>query len=181
MQLFNSKQKITHAEAAQKRKARIMALGGVGSDQHEAAARGVERFAARFTAAGDPATGAELKALADKAGRLLADRDEARAAFAALNVNHVGEAVQAAASELVKKMPGCFPCMADAVQYAERLPLSQARAQATAQASAKNALTNKATDAHRALVAVLDEAGRVALSEQDGVRSLRELALTGEK
>lgn len=180
MQLF--KKTITHAEAAARRKARLQALGGVGSEQHAAAVEGVERFAARFTAAGDPATGAELKALADKAGQLLDERDAARRECAALNVDHIGVAVKAAASELVKKLPVAFPCMADAVQYAEKLPMSQARAAAVAQSNDKNRLTKTAIDAHRALVDVLAAAGRLALGDQlDSVKALRELALLGAK
>ncbi len=121
-------------------------------------------------------------ALAATAGRLLDERDEARRECAALNVDHIGDAVQAAAQELTKKLPSCFPCMADAVAYCEKLPMSQARAAAVAQASAKNRLTKTATETHRELVSVLEKAGKLALGELvNSTASLHELALLGAK
>jgi hypothetical protein len=164
------------AAAAVKSRARQLARGGNTGDVHIRAVAGLRVYAARLSAAGDPKTGAAILKSADEAQGLLDAAAEIREQIAQPKTDHVGEAVAFAATELQKKLPCCFPSAADAVAFASRLPLIEARAAASLACDKGAKLTRRAGEKHHEAVRAVEIACLAAMGGFDDAAAVRKVA-----
>ena len=164
------------AAAAVKSRARQLARGGSTADIHVRAVAGLRTYSARLSAAGDPKGGAAIEKQADAAAALLADVDALREQIAQPKTDHVGEAVASAAVELQKKLGSCFPSAADAVAFASRLPLIEARAAASLACDAGAKASRRAGEKRHEAQAVIEQAALLAMGGHDPAKAMRDVA-----
>ena len=164
-------------------KARQMArrlAGGLPDDAHDAAVRGIGIYADRFGRAGDVETAEKLRQMATEAGDLLAREKTLNDESGKPRIDHLGDAIGAAAVELCKKLPSCFPSLADAESFArDRLPMLDASKAARADTDARAKLAKAAATAHHSAAAIIDMAATLATGDIDTRAAFRTLAEKG--
>jgi hypothetical protein len=172
--------KLTPAErqaaAAVKSRARQLARGGNTGDVHIRAVAGLRVYAARLAAAGDPKGAAAIEKQADAAAALFAEVDALREQIAQPRQDHIGDAIASAAVELQKKLPCCFPSAADAVAFASRLPLIEARAAASLAIDAGSKVSRRAGEKRHEAQAVIEAAALLAMGGHDPAKAMRDVS-----
>ncbi len=163
------------AAAAVKSRARQLARGGATGDVHIRAVKGLRVYAARLSAAGDPKGATAIDKQAEAAAAMFADVEALREQIAQPKTDHVGEAVASAAVELQKKLPCCFPSGADAVAFASRLPLIEARAAASLACDAGAKLSRRAGELRHEAQALVEQAALLAMGGHDSDKAIKAL------
>jgi hypothetical protein len=159
-----------------RRRARQLARGGNTGDIHVRSVSGLRVYAARLSAAGDPKGAASIEKQADTAAAMLAEVDALRAQIATPRPDFVGDAVKAAAAELCKRLPCCYPTLDDGLAAASRLPLIEAR-RAESLACDKNAkLCRQAAEKNRAARFAIEQAALVCFGGVDDMKAVRDVA-----
>jgi hypothetical protein len=164
-------------EAAEtRRRARQLARGGNTGDVHIRAVAGLRVYAARLSAAGDPKGAAAIEKQADAAAAMLAEVDAIRAEIAKPRPDFVGDACRAAAAELCKKLPACYPTLDDGLAAASRLPLLDARRAETLACDAAARLSKQAAEKNRAARFAIEQAALVCFGGVDDAKAMRDVA-----
>jgi hypothetical protein len=159
-----------------RRRARQLARGGSTGNIHERAIRGLAVYAARLSAAGDPKGGAAILKSADEAQALMDACNALKTENETPREDHIGTAIDAAASELTKRLPACFSTKADAVAFASHLPLIEARRAASLACDAGAKLSRRASEKRHEAQAVIEQACLAAMGGFDPATAMRDVA-----
>ncbi len=164
------------AELAAQKKARDAALKLHAPDcRFPTLLLGTTRLEAKFRRTGDTAKADGLKKLADEMAAALETYRAAKTAEAKPVPTPLADAVSAAAKELKKALPACFPSLADAEFFAGRnLSLTAARTAQTHADDAHGKLAKAVQKAASAFWDLTEKAARVAIgfSDDNAVRQL---------
>jgi hypothetical protein len=147
--------------------------------RRHAALEGIGRFVRRFERAGQKDAAANIRALAEKAERALTAHDSFNKALAVKRHDVLAVAHSAAAAELQKVLPVCFPSETDALIFARRLPLKSA---VKAASDAIDAILKKRREQQKHQVIFWDfivQAGRLALGSPDDDANIKALVEAG--
>ena len=159
-----------------RRRARQLARGGNATgDVLVRCVAGLRVYGKRLAENGDPKGGAAIEKQADAAAALLADVEALLEQIAQPKTDHVDDAVASAAVELQKKLPCCFPSAADAVAFASRLPLIEARRAASLAIDAGAKLSRRAGELRHEAQAVIEAAALVAMGGHDDAKAIKAL------
>lgn len=149
-------------------------------ERFEAMLRGTTRAVAKKRRAGD-ATGADtLQRVADEMADRLGELRTARAAEKAAVKTPQADAVEAAAKELRKALPGCFPSIDDARAFAKTLPLIEARAAQVREGDARALRVQDAARKASAFWKVAEKAAKLVYADRGGNLALQALESAGE-
>lgn len=140
---------------------------------------GLERFAKRFDRAAQKAAAKKIRALAEKAEAALAEYAKIEVALSGKRPDPLAVAYEAAAAELRKALPVCFPCEQDALIFARRLPLTAAVKAANDAVSAIMKKRREQKKPERAFWDCIAQAGRLALGTADDDGNIRAMVEAG--
>lgn len=157
------------------------AVKGISSQdiRRSDALAGLERFAKRFDRANQKAAAKKIRALAEKAEAALTEYAKIEVALSVKRPDPLAVAHEAAAAELRKALPVCFPCEQDALIFARRLPLTAA---VKAASDAVSAIMKKRREQKKPECAFWDciaQAGRLALGTPDDDGNIKALIEAG--
>lgn len=144
-----------------------------------AALDGLERFAKRFDRAAQKDAAKKIRALAEKAEAALTEYAKIEVALSVKRPDPLAVAHEAAADELRKALPVCFPCEQDALIFARRLPLTAA---VKAASDAIDAIVKKRREQkkpERAFWEYIAQAGRLAIGTADDDGNIKALIEAG--
>ena len=135
---------------------------------------GMKKFSAKTKRdSGDTKKAAKLAALADAAAVALDAYTKHEKKLKAQRPDHLGDAHKAAAAELRKVLPVCFPTENDALQFARRLPLIAALDAANKQADAFGKVARQRDAAANDFWAAVRDGGRLAFGGLDDDQNAR--------
>ena len=149
------------------------------AERRAAMIEGLRRFAKKATRRGETELAGAITKCADAAEAELAEYERIGKKLRSKRPDPLGDAHRAAAAELQKVLPMCFPTEKDALQFARRLPMIDALAAAGRQADdyAKTARTR--TFAGRRFWTIIEKGANLACNLGDSDSNVRSLALTG--
>ena len=162
-------------------RAAAVAVKGMNAQdiRRSAALDGADRFARRFDKAGQKDAAKKIRALVEKAEAALTEYAKIEVALSVKRPDPLAVAHDAAAAELRKALPVCFPCEQDALIFARRLPLTAAVKAAN---DAVNAFVKKRREQKKPEKMFWDyiaQAGRLALGTADDDANIRALVEAG--
>ena len=172
--------KADKARAEIERKAAIARKNAPDESERRAAmVEGLRRFAKRATRNGDDVLAKQLNAHADEAAKALEIYERHGKKLKGKRPDPLGDAQKAAALELMKVLPTCFPTEKDGLLFAQKLPLVGALAEAGRQADefAKTALAR--SKAESSFWAEVEKGGLLAVGGVDPDASVRQLVTAG--
>ena len=162
-------------------RAAAVAVKGMNAQdiRRSAALDGLERFAKRFEREAQKDAAKKIRALAEKAEAALTEYAKIEVALSVKRPDPLAVAHEAAAAELRKALPVCFPCEQDALIFARRLPLTAAVKAAN---DAVSAIVKKRREQKKPEIMFWDyiaQAGRLALGSGDDDGNIRALIEAG--
>ena len=169
--------KFDAAEAKKRERAR-KALPN-DSERRAAMVEGLRRFAKKAKRDGEEERAEELTGYADAADKALAEYERHGKKLKAKRPDPLGDAAAAAAAELRKILPACFPSDKDALQFAQRLPLVDALAEAGRMADDYAKTARAQTLAKRRFWNEIEAGGKLAVGGMDDSANARALAAAG--
>ena len=140
---------------------------------------GLRRFSKKAKRNGDDEVAAALDAHADEAQKGLAEYEKLSKKLTSKRPDPLGDAQKAAAVELSKILPTCFPSERDAFLFACRLPLVDATAEAGRKADDFAKTARARTKAGRRFWDAVEAGGKLAIAGPDTDSNTRQLAAAG--
>ena len=171
------REKFDAAEAKKRERAR-KAMQDEG-ERRAAMVEGLRRFAKRVKREGDEKLAEKLTSYADAADKALTEYERHGKKLKSKRPDPLGDAAAAAAAELRKILPACFPSDKDALQFAQRLPLVDALVEAGRMADDYAKTARARTKAGRRFWDEVEAGGKLAVGAADGDSNVRALAAAG--
>ncbi|MGD9780625.1 MAG: hypothetical protein AB7V14_00575 [Kiritimatiellia bacterium] len=147
--------------------------------RRHAALDGLKRLATRFERTGRKKAAKKLGKFAEEAETALAEFDAEDKRLGVKRPDPLAKAHAKAAKQLQAALPDAFPCEADALAFARRLPMSDAVKEATAVLDKLQVARRAQKKIERRFWDAIAMAGRIGLGSMDDDANTRELVNLG--